>query len=1118
MYNRAVVAALARACSAPGRWVGLLALWAFVTLASAALGAPTRESDLPRLDDDASLAELGGRPLRRVEVRALGTRWREAPPAITSVRADEPLSGEVARRAMTELLDTGRWASADATAEPAGDGAVLVITVVPRRVITALRIAPGALDEGEVRAALGVEVSSDVTEPQLTEMGERVRKEAARRGFPGTRVAINPIDTDDPLLVVLDVVVDTRGELLVSRRRFHVAPRSPALDAELGSYAVTPGDRADEELLDAADRELEARLHAAGWFQATVDHALAPASSAGSPLDVTVRAGARLRVVFEGQRTFDAEALEDALALEDNDDRSASALVERVRAFYVTHGFLDAQVTSTELGRADHVERTLVLRVRERDTVRVARRLYPCLAGPLSAADVGQEIDSFLSELPGAGVFGTVDPRVTDDAFGPAGTRGVRVVPHSDSPYTTYVPEVYDRAVKHVADLYRAEGYLGVVVGPARLLRRQCDPSTPPDRCVPLGEVAPSARCLTGVNGQPVPEPDPPAASRCVPDPARGVRCEPVATLSLPVQLGPRTTLYDLAFEGNVQLVEQELAQASELALGAPLSQVEIDKARRRLLDAYADRGFAFATVEAELDFSPDRTRARARFVITEHELVRVSAIVVRGARATDEKLILRRVALRVGAPYSRKDVRLTEERLATLGVFATVTVGFEDPYVPAREKVVVITVQEKKPQYLDVRPGFSTGEGFRAGFEYGHRNLGGQAIQLTLRVQLGYLPPALVLDEDVRRKYDELDVGSRLERRNSATIEFPDIGLGPWFRLSVEGVDVRDNARDFGLTKDAGIVTLSVRPNRRVSAQIGASLERNNAEIFGDREKSALSDYVQANPGRAGAFRVPAGTTRAVAERIGLTWDRRDNAFAATSGTLASVGVEHVRADPVGETAQPFAAGEVNVFAPTTSQFLRFSGRVAGYLRLSKRGLSFAASLRAGFNQQLLTPCRELAITDQALGKCSQTYPDRLFFLGGVDSLRGFTQDSLVPEDVARRLLDPSSGVTLDQVVVRGGDLFLNPRLELRIPLSPTVQTALFVDSGNLWVDPRAVEPFDLRYATGSGLRINTPVGPLVFDYGFNVSRVFDALVPSRKNQRTWEDLGAFHFSIGLF
>src|SRR5262249_29383827 len=157
------------------------------------------------------------------------------------------------------------------------------------------------------------------------------------------------------------------------------------------------------------------------------------------------------------------------------------------------------------------------------------------------------------------------------------------------------------------------------------------------------------------------------------------------------------------------------------------------------------------------------------------------------------------------------------------------------------------------------------------------------------------------------------------------------------------------------------------------------------------------------------------------------------------------------------------------------------------GYVRFTKKGLAAAASFRWGFNQQLITG--------------SQTYPDRLFFMGGVDTIRGFAQDSLVPEDIAQLILNPpnpAAPLTIGQVLIRGGDVFVNPRLELRVPLNDTVQTALFVDSGNLWATSSAItKDFRLRYSVGSGLRITTPIGPLVFDYGFNVDRVLDALFP---------------------
>src|SRR5947208_10059496 len=137
--------------------------------------------------------------------------------------------------------------------------------------------------------------------------------------------------------------------------------------------------------------------------------------------------------------------------------------------------------------------------------------------------------------------------------------------------------------------------------------------------------------------------------------------------------------------------------------------------------------------------------------------------------------------------------------------------------------------------QYLDLRPGFSTGEGFRATFEYGHRNLGGQAIQFTIRAQIGYLPDALIFDEQVKENYRKanLNIAERLERRDTVSLTFPEVGLGPLIRLGLDGIDVHDIARDYELSKEAAVPTLSYRPARGLNVQLGASLERNYATVF---------------------------------------------------------------------------------------------------------------------------------------------------------------------------------------------------------------------------------------------------------------------------------------------
>jgi outer membrane protein insertion porin family len=1064
---------------------------------------------VPRLSPAPDTTDLVGRPITSIELVVRDARWQRAE-SLRRVRVGELFAPELARRAVKELLETGRYADAQAMAEAEPTGGVrLRLLLVPRRIVEQVQLLGVTFARADVLRAAGVDADTEITPAGLDQVSEKLRDWYATRGFPSAKVHVQPLDTDDPMQVVIRIGVVAGEPARVQASRFLVQPYPalPALVDLLREYRVQAGDRADGRALDAADKDLSGLLRKRGWYDAQVSHSVRWIGAGRAELSVTCLAGPRYELEFEGAEHFDAGMLMAGLGLETAVDRRPDTLAAQLKRYYLERGFLDVRVGVETRGSPDETVRTLVFVIHEGAPVRIAAREYPCLSDDVGDVDVSAELDGILSEeLPGSGLIGPVDSKQVNALIGPRQTTGARVAPFEPNPYTTYVPQVVDRAMKHLQSLYRSEGYLSAQVGPALLVRRRCHPLSAPGRCTPIGPRGlPPVSCPVDEQGVPTAESPTGLGSACVADPDHGVTCEPEGVLRIPIRVGPLTRLYDLAFDGNQAFVDQKLRQVSGLELGAPATPTELETARRNILEAYQDQGYAFAAVEQTLELSPDHTRARARFTISEREQVTVSRIVVHGAERTNESLIRRRVTLEIGQPYRSSRVRDTEERLATLGVFSSVTVSLEDPYVPARQKVVLVDVVERPSQYLDIRPGFSTGEGFRIAFEYGHRNLAAEAVALTLRVQLGYLPSVFILERDVRSKYDTLRTDQRLERRNSAGVVFPEIGLGPLFPFSVEGVDVRDNARDYGLTKDAGIVTLSYRPTRRFTAQVGASLERNDAAIFGTDQKGALQQYVSEHRGVANLFRVPEGTSLAVAERIGINWDRRNNPLGATKGTLVSAGIEHVRATPVGESAQPREPGAApDLFAATTSEFLRLTHRMAGYLPIGRRGLAFAASFSWGLNRQLFA--------------ASRTYPDRLFFLGGVDSVRGFLQDSLVPEDVAQRLLDPNSGLTLAQVVIRGGDVFLNPRAELRVPLYKSLQTALFVDAGNLWTDPTQIRPLSLRYAVGSGLRLSTPVGPLALDYGFNVDRVLDKLFPNRTRKRFWEDLGAFHFSIGLF
>jgi outer membrane protein assembly factor BamA len=1061
----------------------LRALGPLVAAASIALGEarawadPTEElavgSATPELAAGASLGALAGKPVTRVEVVVEGARWT-TPPKIASVRVGEAVSAEVGRRAVRELVQSGAFARASAVAVPEAGGALLRVTALPRRLVATVRVTGAALDLAETLDAGGLAEGAEVTAPSLERAATSIRERYASHGFTAARVVVDAADTDDPLRVVVTVTIQAGAPRTITERVFVV---EPAVSRELGDlkakYRAEKGDRVDEARLADADREETELLRQNGFYRADVRHALVHREGE-TFLYVYLLAGPRVLPAFDGNRAFDSSELEAALGLDKAGAGNPAELADRLRAFYRARGFLDVEIAVAERGFPSEPVHYLAFTIRENDRVRVKKRVFACLTPKdLSPDAAGKEIDAVLEEeLPGADLLSAVDPRQVASLLGGDETAGGRAVPMRLDPTSTYDPGAYDKAMKQLREL----------VGPVSVLRSGCSKSSPPGRCLPDPITPPPAACRTDAVGVPLPEPDVPETATCRPDPRRGVACAPEVTLLVPLHLGPKTTLYDLAFEGNRTITEAALAALTKLELGGPLSNVEVEAARLRVLDEYRNRGFAYADVRAVIEPSPDRTRARARFVITERDPVTITGIVVKGAVRTNEDLVKRRMSLRVGALYKQDLARLSEERIATLGTFTSVSVALESPEVPSKQKRVLVTVSEQLPQYLDPRIGFSTGEGLRFGFEYGHRNIAGEAISLTLRVQLSYLFDFMILDPQVRENYKGLTLSERLARRNTATVTFPEIGLGPTISVSLDGIDVRNNQRDFGLTKQAIVPSISYKPRRQITATLGSSLELNDVAIF---NAPTVEQAILDNPALSSLLRVPDGRTFAIAERLNVVWDRRDNPFSATKGTLVASAVEHVNAFPSS------VGGNT---ATISSHFLRFTTRLGGYVRLTQKGTAIALSVGAGYNLQL--------------NSTSKTYPDRLFFLGGVDTVRAFLLDSVVPQDVAEQILspDPKKPLTIDKVAIRGGNVSVNPRAELRVPVTDALQLGLFLDTGNLWVDPAAINLTKLRYAAGAGLRIATPVGPIALDYGVNLDR------------RPWEDFGAFHFSIGLF
>lgn len=131
-------------------------------------------------------------------------------------------------------------------------------------------------------------------------------------------------------------------------------------------------------------------------------------------------------------------------------------------------------------------------------------------------------------------------------------------------------------------------------------------------------------------------------------------------------------------------------------------------------------------------------------------------------------------------------------------------------------------------------------------------------------------------------------------------------------------------------------------------------------------------------------------------------------------------------------------------------------------------------------------------------------------YFLGGLNSVRGFRLLSLGPTEESTIPTDPNDpATTLTDVVSNiGGDKYLQGNVELLIPIVKElkIKGLIFYDIGNALPEDVWFSNDGFRQAWGFGLRWISPIGPLRFEWGY----------PLYKQQG--ERRQVFEFGIGTF
>ena len=986
-----------------------------------------------------------------------------------------PLTRALVQRLINALWATDRYRDVSVYARAVTEGVQLVVHLVERRRIRSLEaVGNHHMDLRELRRVAGFVPDAEEHPDLLDEMRGRIETAYARHGYPNATVSFRSEETGEPGRISLVAEV-TEGEpirIAAVQLSGNLLYPPPMLHEILD---VHPGDPWDQPALARAAERLARFYRGEGYLLAVVSEPAAVPRDAGHvDVTVTVDPGLPVRIVFGGQQHVPAAKLAELAAIEETFDFSPTAVgnaADRIAAYYRTIGFPDATVSF--------------------DVV-AARPTEPPPCTPF--------------EDPAAWSAGLA----TLDPFGdwrgpgrPAADPGtvwfLRFRVH-EGPRRGVARIEWDGVTAFdVAELDAlvAENVAAAIEPPGSLLA--------PPRPGELGALGLSGEdrlARSGANPPFLPNWGPNRVFLEQAYRAAAVRIEELyrskgfldarVTLLPPardatgailprfrVHEGVQSTLAAISITGANAIPEEDLLDVSLLEVGDPVNELRAEETRQAILDRYASRGYLYARVEREIAFSDDRSSVTLRFAVVEGPQVRVAGIEVTGNADTATSLILGTLAFEVGDVFSPDVAEESERRLLRLGIFQGVTITPVDPEVVEAEKTIAVQVREHPPQALELRAGFSTAEGARAAMSYAYRNLFGHAVGLHLRLKLNYRLFFLEDDpaHDFETDYHALSLQDQLERLLVASVAAPYLpGLRSLVGLQLDLAHERKNRPSYGADLSSVFLGVSTGWRKLLSLVIQAGIEYNNLARFeGDFEPcSSTSTTVRCiRPDDLRRLRTPQGTSTFAVVRTAAGLDGRDDPFRPTRGLYVSADAEWVR------SFEP-------VFDPSTgvssfSHLIKTSFQLSGYVPLGA-GLVLALAARYGQVFQL--------------ERGSRTFPDRYFYLGGSETIRGFPQESLSVADAPGELPTP------------GGDLFLIFRGELRIPVGDTLGFAVFSDVGNLWRDPDHFDFTALRYTAGLGLRLQTPVGPLAFDYGFN-------LVP----RDDWgEGFGALHFSIGGF
>lgn len=485
--------------------------------------------------------------------------------------------------------------------------------------------------------------------------------------------------------------------------------------------------------------------------------------------------------------------------------------------------------------------------------------------------------------------------------------------------------------------------------------------------------------------------------------------------ITINITEGEKYTISDVKLAGELPVQEEQLTKLISIQKGDVFNRQLVSETSKAIGDRLSDDGYAFSNVNAIPEINKENHTAAFTFFVDPGKKVYVRRINVTGNNRTRDSVIRREMRQLESGWYAGQQIKRSKERIDRLQYFDTVEL--ETPAVPGTNDQVDINVNvvERSTGSVQFGAGLSSNEGVVLGFNINQPNFLGTGNRVSTQINTSRVNTIYSLSyTDPFFTPDGVSRGFDVYRRDVDTDTAQTNQLGS-FRSSSYGAGVR-----FGMPlTEMDFLTA------------GLTADITNIELNSNSPIQYIN-FCKNNDGCG---------SNSIQLSAGWTFDSRDNILFPSRGVLQRLNAE--------------------VALPGLDlQYYKINYQHAWYQDLSN---SFTLMLNG-----------EVGYADSYGGKEFPFFKN--YFLGGVNSLRGFQNGAIGPRDI-----DPTTG---QDFAVGGTKRFLgNVELFMPVPfIKDTKQFRLsaFFDAGAVYSATQSIDTEELRYSAGVGVTWVSPFGPL--------------------------------------